>query len=104
MDGTPQAVRVRMQISSVLCNYAQCPAEIALVTTTVASALEQLERCHASLYRSICDETGSVRRHVNLFLNSSNIRDLEALDTKLQPGDVIIVLPAVSGGTGCRNA
>ena len=39
-----------------------------------------------------------VRRHVNLFVNSSNVRDREGLDTRLAPGDVIMILPAVSGG------
>jgi len=64
----------------------------------VRAALEQLERDHPSLYGSICDETGKVRRHVNLFVNTSHVRDREGLDTALVPGDVITILPAVSGG------
>ena len=51
-----------------------------------------------SLYRSVCDETGAVRRHVNLFVNTSHVRDREGLDTALAPGDVVTILPAVSGG------
>jgi molybdopterin converting factor small subunit len=64
----------------------------------VRAALEQIGRCHPALYRSICDETGKVRRHVNLFLNTSHVRDREGLDTALSPGDVLTILPAVSGG------
>lgn len=60
--------------------------------------LEELEARFPSLYRSICDETGSVRRHVNLFVNSDNSRDLRGIDTILAPGDVITILPAISGG------
>ena len=63
-----------------------------------AHALEQIEQRHPSLYRSICDETGTVRRHVNLFVNMSHVRDREGLDTALVPGDVVIILPAISGG------
>lgn len=104
MAGIRHAAQVTLQISSALCNYARCPSEIVLEAATVASALQQLEERHAALYRSVCDETGAVRRHVNLFVNRSNIRDLESLDTPLQPRDVIVVLPAVSGGARCRSA
>jgi MoaD family protein len=65
---------------------------------TVRAALEEIERNHPALYRSVCDETGKVRRHVNLFVNTTNVRDREGLDTALSPGDVITILPAVSGG------
>ncbi|MBA0086518.1 MAG: MoaD/ThiS family protein, partial [Acidobacteria bacterium Pan2503] len=45
-----------------------------------------------------CDETGKVRRHLNVFVNSDNVRDLDGVDTKLTRGDVVTILPAVSGG------
>ena len=73
-------------------------AELFLSAPTVRAALEQLERSHPALYRCICDETGAVRRHVNLFVNTAHVRDREGLDTALAPGDVITILPAVSGG------
>ncbi len=79
-------------------------SELVLSAPSVRAALEHLERRHPSLYRSICDETGAVRRHVNLFVNSSHVRDREGLDTPLVPGDVISILPAVSGGGPCRIA
>jgi molybdopterin converting factor small subunit len=72
--------------------------ELSLSAPSVRAALEQLERNHPALYRNVCDETGAVRRHVNLFVNTSNVRDREGLDTALVPGDVVIILPAVSGG------
>lgn len=65
---------------------------------TVGAALRFLEGSHLPLYRAICNETGAVRRHVNVFVNSSNIRDLEGLDTPTTPGDVVTIMPAVSGG------
>ena len=39
-----------------------------------------------------------MRRHVNLFVNASHMRDRDGLDTALAPGDVVTILPAVSGG------
>ncbi len=72
--------------------------ELVLLAPTVREALEQIERRYPALYRCVCDETGSVRRHVNLFVNASHVRDREGLDTALVPGDVVTILPAVSGG------
>ncbi len=72
--------------------------EISLSVASVRAALEELERSHPALYHSICDETGRVRRHVNLFVNKHHVRDRDGLDTALAPGDVIMILPAVSGG------
>ena len=61
-------------------------------------ALETLERTQPALYRNICDETGAVRRHLNVFVNTENIRDLNGIDSVLAAGDVVTMLPAVSGG------
>ncbi|MBI3447421.1 MAG: MoaD/ThiS family protein [Acidobacteria bacterium] len=72
--------------------------ELALTVPSVKAALDELERAHPNLHRSICDETGAVRRHINLFVNTDHIRDLEGLETALAPGDTLNVLPAVSGG------
>jgi molybdopterin converting factor small subunit len=73
-------------------------AELCVSAATVRAALEQLEQSHPALYRSVCDETGAVRRHVNLFVNSSFLHQREGLDTALVPGDVLTIMPAVSGG------
>jgi molybdopterin synthase sulfur carrier subunit len=65
---------------------------------TVRAALDDLERSQPALYRNVCDETGTVRRHLNMFVNSDNVRDLAGVDTALTAGDVVTILPAVSGG------
>jgi molybdopterin converting factor small subunit len=65
---------------------------------TVRGVLEDLEQSQAALYRNVCDETGALRRHLNVFVNADNVRDLDGLETKLSPGDVLTILPAVSGG------
>ena len=51
-----------------------------------------------SLYGNVCDETGMVRRHVNIFVNARHMRDRSGLDTPLEAGDVVTILPAISGG------
>jgi sulfur-carrier protein len=65
---------------------------------TVHALLQELERKQPGLYRNICDETGQVRRHLNVFVNSDHVRDLSGVQTDLRAGDVVTFLPAVSGG------
>jgi len=64
----------------------------------VRAALAELEDRHPTLYRNICDETGAVRRHLNLFVNSAHVRERQGLETTLVHGDSLFILPAVSGG------
>ena len=78
--------------------YCGGAAQLTLSAPTVRAALEDLERSQSALYRNVCDETGAVRRHLNVFVNTDNVRDLDGLDTTLAPGDVVTILPAVSGG------
>ena len=95
---TAHDMSVAIHVSAALREYCGGASEIRLAASSIRSALEELERTHPSLYRSVCDERGAVRRHVNLFVNTSNVRDREWLDTALAPGDVVTILPAVSGG------
>lgn len=60
--------------------------------------LEELERRQPELHRSICDETGKVRQHINLWINSDHVRDRDGLETQLITGDVVTIMTAVSGG------
>ena len=93
-----RAMTITIHVPAALRACSEGASELFLSAPSVRVALEQLERSHPSLYRSICDETGTVRRHVNLFVNTSHVRDREGLATALVPGDVITILPAISGG------
>jgi molybdopterin converting factor small subunit len=89
---------VTIQVPGVLRECCAGAAKLELSARDVRAALARLEQQHPALYRSVCDETGAVRRHVNLFVNTSDVRDRQGLDTLLAPGDVVTILPAVSGG------
>lgn len=71
---------------------------LAISAATVREALGRLEQQFPALYRSICDDTGTVRRHINVFVNTQHMRDRQGLETPLVAGDEVIILPAVSGG------
>jgi molybdopterin converting factor small subunit len=92
------AATVTIHVLGQLRTYCAGAAQLSISAPTVRAALEELERSQSALYRNICDETGAVRRHLNVFVNSDNVRDLDGVDTTLAPGDVVTILPAVSGG------
>ncbi len=89
---------IKIHIPSTLRDCCDGAMELTLSATSVRAALEQIERSYPALYRSVCDETGRVRRHVNLYVNLSDVREREGLDTALVSGDILTILPAVSGG------
>ena len=89
---------VTVHFPAVLRAFSGEGGDLSLDAASVRAALRAMESRHPSLYRSVCDETGAVRRHVNLFVNESHVRDLLGLDTPLAPGDVLTIQPAVSGG------
>jgi sulfur-carrier protein len=92
------AATVTVRIPGVLRASCGGLKQFPLSAASVRDALDAIERLHPSLHRSICDETGAVRRHVNVFVNADHVRDHAGLDTALAPGDVVWFLPAVSGG------
>ena len=89
---------ITIRVPSPLRAYCGGASELSLSVANVRGALEELERSHPSLYGNICDETGKVRRHINLFVNSNHMRDRQGLETALVTGDEVTILPAVSGG------
>jgi len=91
---TSVTIRVPAQLRAC-CNGA---SDLSMPAADLRSALEELERRFPSLYGNVCDETGMVRRHVNIFVNARHMRDRSGLDTPLEAGDVVTILPAISGG------
>jgi sulfur-carrier protein len=89
---------VTLHVPGPLRTYCAGEAELSIAAATVRAVLEQLERSEFNLYRNVCDETGTVRRHLNVFVNADNVRDLNGVDTPLTAGDLVTILPAVSGG------
>jgi sulfur-carrier protein len=92
------APTVTIHVYGQLREYCAGKSQLSVSAHTVRAALEDLERSQSTLYKNLCDETGKVRRHLNVFVNTDNVRDLDGIDTTLTAGDVVTFLPAVSGG------
>jgi molybdopterin converting factor small subunit len=95
MSPTPA---VTIQVPAALGQYCDGATDLSVSAQNVRAALAELEQNHPSLYRNLCDETGTVRRHLNVFVNATHVREVGGLDAALAPGDVVTILAAVSGG------
>ena len=65
---------------------------------SIGEILTSLEKSYPGLAERICDESGNVRRFVNIFLNDEDIRFLGEKETPVRDGDEISIVPAIAGG------
>ena len=65
---------------------------------TVGEALNNLYEQHGELRDRLSDGDGGLRRFVNVYVGGEDIRFLDGLDTSVEDGDEVTILPAVAGG------
>jgi len=66
---------------------------------TVGELLDNLDTNFPGFKSQISDANGGLHRFVNIYLNDEDIRYLNALDTEVQEGDIVSILPALAGGS-----
>ena len=89
---------VRVRVPAPLRSVTQGEAELSVEGESVRAALSQLEARFPEIRSRLRDETGELRRFVNLYVNGEDIRFLSGLDTALKTGDEMSIIPAVAGG------
>lgn len=60
--------------------------------------IETLNGAHPGIKDRLCDETGELRRFVNIYVNEEDIRFLKGKETSLKDGDEVSIVPAIAGG------
>ena len=90
---------VNVRIPTQLRSLTQGVSEIAVSGSTVGEALTDLGAQFPSLQDRIFDESGSIRRFVNVFLADEDVRFLDGSNTPISDGQVISIVPAVAGGS-----
>ena len=65
---------------------------------SVLAIVENLEQQYPGLRDRILDEGGTVKRFVNIFVNGEDIRFLQQLETAVEAGDELSIVPAIAGG------
>ncbi len=65
---------------------------------TIAALVESLEAAYPGMKERLCEESGELRRFVNIYVNGEDVRFLDGLATALGEDDEISIVPAVAGG------
>jgi len=89
---------VKVRIPTPLMKLTNNQAEISAEGATIADILNNLESQFAGIKERICEENGTPRRFINIYLNEEDIRFLEGEKTPIKDGDEISIIPAIAGG------
>ena len=89
---------IEVRVPPVLRKFTSGANSVRVEGTTIGEVLDNLDQHYIGLKTEIVRPDGSVHRFINIYRNGEDIRYLNRLNTELQEGDVIAILPAVAGG------
>ena len=89
---------VTIRIPTQLRAHAGGASEVPVDAATVTDALKALDAQHAGFAERLFDDKGELRRFVNVFVADEDIRFMQGIDTALDSGTTVSIVPAVAGG------
>lgn len=89
---------VTVRIPSVLRNLTAGKETLEVEAASVDQALAALEVAYPGVRARLCDDSGKLRKFVNVFVGEEDIRFLDGQATPLKQGDCIDIVPAIAGG------
>ncbi|MBV2351055.1 MoaD/ThiS family protein [Synechococcus sp. HK05] len=89
---------VQVLIPTPLQKFTNDEASVELEATSVDALVDALDSRYPGLKGRLCDEGGKLRRFLNVYVNSEDIRFLDNQATALKDGDEVSIVPAVAGG------
>jgi molybdopterin converting factor small subunit len=89
---------VQVLIPTPLQKFTNDEASVSLDAGSVDALIDALDGRYPGLKARLCDEAGKLRRFLNVYVNSEDIRFLDNQATTLSDGDEVSIVPAVAGG------
>jgi len=89
---------VTVMIPTPLREYTDGQSEVSAGGETVGEILDELNDRFPGLKERICNDEGELREFLNIYMNDEDIRFLEELDTPVEDGDSLSIIPAIAGG------
>ena len=89
---------VKLRIPTPLRSLSGGASELSVEGGTVSEVLATLEKEHPGFWQRIYDDTGEIRRFVNIYVAGEDIRFLKGVETPVKDGEEISIVPAVAGG------
>ena len=89
---------VSVRIPTILRTYTGGESEVSAEGADLAAVLEDLDSSYAGIKARVLDDSGEIRRFVNVYVGNDDVRFLEGLDSNTPDGTQISIIPAVAGG------
>ena len=89
---------VSVRIPSQLRTLSGGQAQLSVAGSTVGEVLKALDAAHPGFADRLFDDSGGLRRFVNVFVAEEDVRFLDGLDTPVAEGQTVSIVPAVAGG------
>jgi molybdopterin converting factor small subunit len=89
---------VKVLIPTALQKFTNEQATLECTASNISALLNSLEVSCPGIKARLCDDEGNLRRFLNFYVNSEDIRFLEGAETVLKDGDEVSIGPAVAGG------
>ena len=91
---------IKVRIPTPLMKLTDNQSEVSAEVETISDIINNLESQFNGIKDRICEENGSPRRFINIYVNEEDIRFLEGEKTTVKDGDEISIIPAIAGGVG----
>jgi sulfur-carrier protein len=90
---------VKVRIPTPLRGLTQDKDVVPGAEGTLGACIDGLETTYPGIKDRICDDTGELRRFVNIYINGEDVRFMDGLESALKEGDEVSIVPAVAGGS-----
>jgi sulfur-carrier protein len=91
-------VSVTVRLPSQLRTLVGGASEVPVEASTVREAIVAVDVAYPGIAVRVLDDRGALRRFVNVFVADEDVRFLDGIDTVLEPGQTVSLVPAVAGG------
>ncbi len=89
---------IKVRIPTPLRPLTKGQGEVEANANSILEMIETLNSAHPGIKDRLCDNTGELRRFVNIYVNEEDIRFLKGKETSLKDGDEVSIIPAIAGG------
>jgi molybdopterin converting factor small subunit len=87
-----------LRIPTPLRAYTDGESEVSVTGSNISDVLKDVTAQYPALQPHLFNEGGDLRPFVNLFVGENNIKDLQGVDTPIQDGEKIMLIPSIAGG------
>jgi len=89
---------IKVRIPTPLRPLTKNQGEVEIAAGSIGDMVNTLDGSYPGIKARLCDDSGELRRFVNIYVNEEDIRFLKGKDTALKAGDEVSIVPAIAGG------